>query len=72
MSNTTSTEVEWTVKKLIGAAQGHDRRARGFRENNAEDHVYFDYSSSRKLAFDARKWARSKLSNQDKQLDTET
>jgi hypothetical protein len=64
MSELETTEDRWTVETLVKTAQAYDSRARTFRENDNEDHPYFDYSVSRKLAFDARKFARQKIKNQ--------
>jgi len=43
---------DWGVDKLVRAAQAFDRSAQRNRE------LYSDY---RRLAFDARKWARHRL-----------
>lgn len=56
----------WTVDKLIGTAQAFDNNAR--RERRSRNPSGFKtgltVSQNRKLAFDARKWARKKVNEQ--------
>lgn len=56
----------WTVDKLIRTAQSFDNNARRERESRNPEgfKTGLTVSQSRKLAFDARKWARKKVNKQ--------
>lgn len=53
---------EWTVEKLISAAQAFDKKAARHRNDRHREVAWrYEYPVARRLAFTARKFARAKL-----------
>jgi len=56
--------IEWSLPQLIRTAKAFDQKARRLRNENTDPSVGMTYAESRRIAFTARSFARTKEDNE--------